>query len=301
MRKQSSGAALLLACAILLVSSQNSSTQSQVQQLPTEVAAIRFNSGQSVVPYFEGWIPKPDGSFDMVFGYFNRNFKEEFAIPVGTNNKVEPGPVDAGQPTYFLARRQRYAFRVRVPKDFGKQEVVWTITANGRTEKGYGNLLPAQEITERVVMTNGNFDPGHDDPNKPPAITIAAVAAASAGAPVTLTASVTDDGLPKPRVAAPQPAAPATPAGPFGGQVNSSSGGQPRVLNVSWLPYRAPGKVTFSHTGTIPVANGQAATTARFEVPGTYTLVATATDPGRLSTRTEVTVTVTGAKPTGQP
>ena len=210
---------------MLLVSSQNSSTQSQVQQLPTEVAAIRFNSGQSVVPYFEGWIPKPDGSFDMVFGYFNRNFKEEFAIPAGTNNKVEPGPADAGQPTYFLARRQRYAFRVRVPKDFGKQEVVWTITANGRTEKGYGNLLPAQEITERVVMTNGNFDPGHDDPNKPPAITIAAVPAAAAGAPVTLTASVTDDGLPKPRVAAPQPAAPAAPAGPFGGQINSSSGG----------------------------------------------------------------------------
>ena len=165
-----------------------------MQQLPTEVAAIRFNSGQSVVPYFEGWIPKPDGTFDMVFGYFNRNFKEEFAIPAGANNKVEPGPADAGQPTYFLARRQRYVFRVRVPTDFGKQEVVWTITANGRTEKGYGNLLPAQEITERVVMTNGNFDPGHDDPNKPPSITIRAVRLATAGAPVTLTASVTDDG-----------------------------------------------------------------------------------------------------------
>ncbi len=297
MRKEAPGAALLLASVLLLVSTETSSTQSQVQQLPTEVAAIRFNSGQSVVPYFEGWIPKPDGSFDMVFGYFNRNFKEEFAIPAGANNKVEPGPADAGQPTYFLARRQRYAFRVRVPKDFGKQEVVWTITANGRTEKGYGSLLPAQEITERVVMTNGNFDPGHDDPNRPPSITIAAVPAATAGATVTLTASVTDDGLPKPRVAAPAPTAQ---AGPFGGQINSSSGGPARVLAVGWLPYRAPGKVTFSHAGTIPVANGQATTTARFEVPGTYTLVATATDPGRLSTRTEVTVTVTG-KPAGQP
>jgi hypothetical protein len=280
----------VLSGALLLASSHVHRTEAQVSQLPTEVAAIRFNAGQSVVPYFEGWIPKPDGTFDMVFGYFNRNFKEEFAIPAGPDNKVEPGPIDGGQPTYFLARRQRYVFRVRVPKDFGKQEVVWTITSNGRTEKGYGNLIPAQEITERVVMTNGNFDPGLDDPNGAPSITIAPVRSATVDTPVTLTALVVDDGLPKPRVRAPQPTAQ---AGPFGGQINSSAAGPPRGLTVSWLPYRTPGKVTFAHTGTIPVANGQATTTARFASPGTYTLIVSATDPGRLSTRTEVTVTVT--------
>lgn len=276
--------------ALLLAGSHVPRTEAQVSQLPTEVTAIRFNSGQSVVPYFEGWIPNADGTFDMVFGYFNRNFREEFAIGPGPDNKVEPGQVDSGQPTYFIARRQRYVFRVRVPKDFGKQEVVWTITANGRTERGYGNLIPAQEITERVVMTNGNFDPGLDDPNEPPSISVAPVLSARVDAPVALTASVTDDGLPKPRVTAPRPAAP---AGTFGGQINSSAGGPPRVLTVSWLPYRTPGKVTFSHTGTIPVANGQAATTARFAAPGSYTLIASATDPGRLSTRTEVKLTVT--------
>ena len=50
--------------------------------------------------------------------------------------------------------------------------------------------------------------PGHDDPNKPPSITIASECRpATAGAPVTLTASVTDDGLPKPRVM-PRPSRP---------------------------------------------------------------------------------------------
>ena len=44
-------------------------------QLPTELAQVRFNSGQDIVPYFEGWIKNPDGMFDLVFGYFNRNWK----------------------------------------------------------------------------------------------------------------------------------------------------------------------------------------------------------------------------------
>ena len=126
------------------------------------------------MPYFEGWIQNPDGTFDLVFGYFNRNWKEELVIPRRCRQQDRAGRVaDRGQPTYFLPRRQRWVFRVRVPADFGKKVVTWTITANGRTEKAYGDLLPAEEITERVVMTNGNFDPGEDDPNKPPSITIA--------------------------------------------------------------------------------------------------------------------------------
>jgi hypothetical protein len=265
----------------------------QLQGPPTEITQVRFNSGQSVVPYFEGWIRNADGTFDLVFGYFNRNWKQELAIPSGPDNKVEPGGSDSGQPTYFLPRRQRFVYRVRVPADFGKQEVVWTIKANGRTEQGFGNLLPAQEITERVIMTNGNFNPGVDDPNKPPSITLAKVQTATVGVPVTLRASVNDDGLPKPR---PAPSAPRA-SGASGGQVNSggqvdrSGEARPRGLRVSWLEYGGPGKVTFDEPGPIQVTNGQAATTARFALPGTYRLIATAND-GALSTRTELLVTV---------
>ena len=97
-------------------------------QLPTEITAIRHNAGQPVIPYFEGWIKKPDGTHDLVFGYFNRNFVQEFAIPAGPENRIEPFGPDGGQPTYFLPRRQRYMFRVKVPADFGKKELVWSIT-----------------------------------------------------------------------------------------------------------------------------------------------------------------------------
>ena len=36
-------------------------------------AQIRYSSGQNVVPVYEGWERNPDGSFNMVFGYMNRN------------------------------------------------------------------------------------------------------------------------------------------------------------------------------------------------------------------------------------
>src|SRR5437773_1896794 len=74
------------------------------QQLPTELPSTKFSSGQNVVPYFEGWIRNADGTFDLVFGYFNRNWQEELAIPAGPENLVEPGQPDRGQPTYFLPR-----------------------------------------------------------------------------------------------------------------------------------------------------------------------------------------------------
>ena len=155
------------------------------QQLPTAIPQPKFASGQKVVPYFEGWIRNRDGSFDMVFGYFNRNWQEELAIAPGPGNTVSvPGSkdVDHGQQTYFLPRRQGWAYRVTVPSNFGKQEVTWTIVANGKKEVGYGTLDPVAEITERIIQTRGGLNPGEDDPNKPP-FTIPTSSARRAGSP----------------------------------------------------------------------------------------------------------------------
>ena len=44
---------------------------------PTWIPDIKFASGREIVPYLEGWIKNPDGSFDFVFGYFNRNQEQE--------------------------------------------------------------------------------------------------------------------------------------------------------------------------------------------------------------------------------
>ena len=94
--------------------------------------AQTYHSGQNLQPVFEGWEQNPDGSFDMAFGYLNRNYEEHLNIPVGESNYFEPGEPDRGQPAFFYPRRQRFSFRVRVPADWGDKELVWTVTANGR-------------------------------------------------------------------------------------------------------------------------------------------------------------------------
>jgi len=259
------------------------------QQLPTAIPQTKFASGQNVVPYFEGWIRNADGTFDLVFGYFNRNWQEELAIAAGPDNKFEPGAPDRGQPTYFLPRRQGWVFRVRVPADFGKQVLTWTIRANGKTETAYGELLPVEEITERIVMTRGNLNPGESDPNKPPAIAVAAAATAAVGQPLSLSATVTDDGLPKPRV--PVQRTTATDATRIQAQANSSAAPRPRGLTLTWMQLRGPAKVTFDPAGPSAVAGGTAVTAARFSAPGVYTLRATAND-GALSTKSDLTITV---------
>jgi hypothetical protein len=259
----------------------------QTLQAPTDLAQVRFNSGQNIVPYFEGWIRNPDGTFDLVFGYFNRNWKEEFTIPAGPDNKIEPNGPDAGQPTYFLPRRQRWIYRLHVPADFGNKEVSWTVTAHGRTEVAYGNLMPSQEINERVVSSNGNLDPGEGDPNEPPSITLNRAQTATISTPLKLTATIRDDGLPKPRTpAAPRPGS----SGGFGAQVDRPAAA-PKGLTLSWIQYAGPGKASFEQDSGIAVVNGQAATTVRFTQPGTYRLRAIAND-GALSTVSDVVVTV---------
>lgn len=254
---------------------------------PTYIPQTHFNTGQDVVPVYEGWLKNSDGTFTFVFGYFNRNWKEELVIPAGPDNKLEPGAADRGQPTYFLPRRQQWVFRVQVPADWGNKELVWTLTSHGKTEKAYASVMSEEEITERIIMTHGNLNPGEDDPNKPPVITVAPVPAVTAGAPVSLTAMVTDDGLPKPRVVSQ-----ARPGAIPTAQTNSAaSANRPRGLSVTWFEYGGPAQITFDPAGPILVSNGKAATTARFAAPGTYILRATAND-GALSTSTDITVKV---------
>jgi hypothetical protein len=117
--------------------------------------SLIYSTGQNVAPSFEGWQARPDGTFDLLFGYLNRNLDEELDIPIGAENNVEPVGPDRGQPTHFLPRRNRYVFRVNVPKDFGAREVVWTLTAKAKTEKAYGSLKPDYEWLMRAAGLSG--------------------------------------------------------------------------------------------------------------------------------------------------
>ena len=254
-------------------------------------SAQTYHSGQNLQPVFEGWEQNPDGSFNMVFGYLNRNYEEELNIAVGENNYLEPGDIDQGQPTYFYPRRHRFVWRVRVPADWGDTELVWTVTAHGKTDRAVGWLVPAQLIDEQVIAMNRSGGGAPDARNDPPSITLVEGndRTVRVGEPLTLTIIISDDGVPEPR-----PAPNSRPPG----RRNA------RGLRAAWIQHRGPGAVTFDpwirpmedHTpGWTPPPipeDGRVMTTARFSEPGTY-LIRGMADDGYLYTPADVTVTVT--------
>ena len=124
------------------------------QTQSTEVH-IKYNTGQGVAPIYEGWERVPDGSFNMVFGYLNRNHVEQPSVPIGPQNSFVPGPADRGQPAYFYPRENHFIFKVNVPKDWDrKKELVWTVIANGKTEQARATLMDIWEIDRKVEVSN---------------------------------------------------------------------------------------------------------------------------------------------------
>ena len=115
--------------------------------------------GASITPAYEGWYKNEDGSFSMLIGYYNRNSKEALTIPVGPNNKIEPGDPDQGQPTFFEMGRQWGVFVIKVPKDFGTKVIRWTLTANGETQSMPFTLNTGYPITPYKELGMGNQPP----------------------------------------------------------------------------------------------------------------------------------------------
>ena len=70
--------------------------------------------GESLHPAYEGWWPNPDGSFTMFFGYMNPNWEEEFDVPIGPENTIEPGGPDQGQPTHVFHTGEAMTVRLSV-------------------------------------------------------------------------------------------------------------------------------------------------------------------------------------------
>ena len=143
-------------------------------------AQISYQTGQNVSPAYEGWEANEDGSFNLVFGYMNRNWLEEVNVPVGADNHISPGAADQGQPTHLLPRRNRYVFKVRVPADFGEKELVWTLTTQGKTEAAYGTLRLDYRLDHMVIASEtGALGIGVSTEasrlNTPPTITLVGV------------------------------------------------------------------------------------------------------------------------------
>jgi hypothetical protein len=263
---------------------------------------------RNVALAFEGFTTNEDGSYDLWFGYFNRNWDREFDVPIGPENNIQPGGPDAGQPTHFFPRRSQFVFSVRVPADFGDDEVVWTLTTNGVTERAYGTLHPLYAVDDIVMAANfgaggqTGYNPSLEG-NRAPEVRVdgETMLRTRVGRPVSLAAVAIDDGKPGRR-----------PMSRFlVGQShfvpNSATG-----LRFSWFHYRGPGPVEFDPPQTevwedrrdggnspwsagwepppIPPENRWTAS-AVFREPGTYLVRGLASDGGLIAFA-DVTVVV---------
>ena len=209
-----------------------------------QLVQLRHWTGQGVSPVYEGYDVNPDGSFNMWFGYMNRNYEEELDLPIGADNHFEPGG-DRGQPTHFMIRRHKDAFKVVVSKDFGEQQLVCILTAHGQTQQVIATLKPVWMIDRLRTTRGGNSE--RVDSNTPPVVNVepsSPVVASSSD--LTLTVSATDDGLPV-------------------------RAGKPVGMTAMWGKYRGPGNVVFD-PASAKVLDGRAVTTASFSEPGEYVL-----------------------------
>jgi hypothetical protein len=246
----------------------------------TEQTAIpepRKQFGASITGAFEGWFPSPSEPKAPIFliGYYNRNTQQELDIPIGPNNRIEPGGPDMGQPTHFLPGRRYGMFAIPVPQDFTPQDkFTWTIFVNGQY-----TTVPLRLNQDYVISPFSEIAVG----NTPPVIRFetdgmpiqgpiamlfhAPTRTTSLSKPLVLTLWITDD------------------MKYTSGTGAQRTGDRPPVTLV-WSKYRGPGAVKFDKDrpaaeGTAIAGQGfnaKATTSVTFSEPGDYVLHVTVND-----------------------
>ena len=299
--------------------------------------SLSYSRGQNIAPAYEGWEQDASGQKYFVFGYMNRNWEEELDVPVGPDNGFSIGGADQGQPTHFLPRRNRFVFRVAVPAGFGdKDELVWTLTSKGKVEKAFASLVPDYRIDGVVrASETGALGAGSSSPevraNKAPALEVQGPKrlTATVGEPVTLSALVIDDGIPKTRAvgagaAVTNVGSSATLSAANRAQLEALRArrltmppsrvtvGKVVGLHAGWFVYRGTGAVTFDQpqiaswedtrtggnspwaplwTPPEPAPDGKVSVRATFHAAGEYVIRVRA-DDGALTADGMVTVVV---------
>jgi len=238
------------------------------QTLPLEPP---HEAGVSITGALEGWFKNPDGTFTLLLGYYNRNRNQDVDVPVGPNNRIEPGGPDRGQPTHFMPGRNWGMFGIQVPADFGDSKLTWTLVVNGQTTVIPASLKTEWEISPFQEASVGNTPPVIGFAENGPTVQgprgLMVERTAKVGTPLPLTVWASDDM-----------------------KFTSNSGAKPKVMpppvRLTWSMYRGPAPVTFSETKPevkkIERAgfafSGTANTTATFSQPGDYVLHVIAND-----------------------
>ena len=236
----------------------------------------RKQFGAGVTGAYEGWFTAPDGSRWFSVGYYNRNSRQTLDVPVGPDNKIEPGGPDQGQPTHFLSGRQYGMFMIPVPKNFGPDDrLTWTIVAHGQSASIPLRMHPAYVIEPFTEVAAGNTPPSLSFEENGPR-TQGPVAriipgferTATVGTPFAWTLWAFDDMK-------------------YASSTGAPVGAARAPVTLSFSKYRGPGEVTFDKnrppleklsTGDTPPFRGKATTNVTFSEPGEYVLHAMAND-----------------------
>jgi hypothetical protein len=287
-------------------------------QQVTQPAMSYGVTGEAVFPAIEGWGPDKENKNNIIWvGYYNRNAEQTLDVPVGPNNRIEPGGPDMGQPTHFEPGRHYGVFGIVVPKDYGTKKLTWTLVANGHTSVVQLWLNPPYWVNFYENPSTGNTPPvlrlvqGGPGVSGPP-MGIADTKSATVNQPLTLTLWASDKphtydpeaDLPADQRSAPRgrgddPAA-AGGRGRGRGPTNfdfgdAVGGAQPRSefprggpqadVMLNWYVHKGDASKVKFGTQPIKLKHGddvnavmEATTTATFSAPGSYVLRAQAND-----------------------
>ncbi|OFW27365.1 MAG: hypothetical protein A3H97_11015 [Acidobacteria bacterium RIFCSPLOWO2_02_FULL_65_29] len=245
--------------------------------LPLEPLGL---TNEAVFAALEGWGPHKDGANVIILGYFNRNKDQELDIPIGPNNRIEPGGPDFGQPTHFETGRAYGVFSIPVAKEALNRKLTWTINANGQTtavtfwanpaywidffqntanenappvikfaENGPTTTGPPRGIAQ--TLTGAPWQPvelrfwASDKPAKPSAAEAARGAAPARGADAGRGRGARGPAAPDPGVAIIGGQVIASRGGGGGGGGGGRGSGPPADIRISWHKHRGPGDVTY--------------------------------------------------------
>jgi hypothetical protein len=262
---------VLIVCAIALAG-----VYASAQRLPIEPPK---GFGTSITGAFEGWFENPTGGGrSFLVGYYNRNLQRDIDIPVGPNNRIEPGGPDLGQPTHFLHGRRVGMFVVPVPRDFtdASKSLTWTIVVNGESTVIPLRLNVDYNVSPFTDLAVGNKPPVVRLSENGPAIQgpIATVATATpmtakVGTPLELPMWATDDAK-------------------YSSGTNAPMRNPPPPVRIFWSQYRGPAEVKFDEAepklevlagGNVNEEfRGRATAHATFSQPGEYVLHLTTND-----------------------
>jgi hypothetical protein len=261
-----------------------------------------------VTPALEGWYPNADGTFTILVGYRNRNQTQQIDIPIGPNNRIEPGgPYD--QPTHFDTGRHYGVFSIIVPRDFGTKRLTYTINANNQPQTILLGLPGGYRVAPFLRSDTGNTPPivkldATGPEYQGPPLGAAKTLTARVDEPVTLTVFATDTGATisqqtqgEPATAAAADATAATGArgarGARGAATGQAAGDAPAAatspaagvlaaalargaaarggVTVRWYKHRGPGNETAKFTPATTTVAADPAVVAMFQKPGTTT------------------------------